>query len=91
MAQEMFVAKDPAQIDTQDLAAIKSVDPTLSPEDAALAEALRNYTPGSKAERKLLWKIDLFMCPTLWFMCVLCYLDRNNIVSTPQRTSRRKH
>lgn len=76
----LSVAKDPSHIDTNDLSAVKSFDTTHSPEDAALMEAVRNYVPGSKLEKKLLWKVDLYMIPCLWWMCVLCYLDRNNIV-----------
>lgn len=48
----------------------------------ALEIALRNYVPGSKEEKRLVRKLDLWMIPMLWWMCVLCYLDRNNIVSS---------
>jgi hypothetical protein len=46
-------------------------------------ERLRNYVPGSDEEKRLVRKIDMFMVPTLWFMCILAYVDRNNIVSKP--------
>lgn len=46
-----------------------------------LEEKLRNYVPNSDAEKRLVRKVDMFMVPTLWFMCVLAYVDRNNIVS----------
>ena len=48
-------------------------------EAAGLRTAIAGYVPGSKAEKLLVRKIDLFMIPTLWFMCVLAYVDRNNI------------
>ncbi|RJE26396.1 Major Facilitator Superfamily [Aspergillus sclerotialis] len=47
--------------------------------DEALNIALRNYVPGSKEEKRLVRKLDMWMIPMLWWMCVLCYLDRNNI------------
>ncbi|VUC29948.1 unnamed protein product [Clonostachys rosea] len=37
------------------------------------------YQPGTEAEKKLLRKIDLYLLPMLWVMCVLAYIDRNNI------------
>ena len=43
--------------------------------------ALEEYIPGTKAEKRLLRKVDFIMVPSLWFMCVMAYLDRNNIVS----------
>lgn len=43
-------------------------------------DALDEYFPGTVAEKKLLRKVDLIMVPSLWFMCVMAYLDRNNIV-----------
>lgn len=42
--------------------------------------ALEEYVVGTIAEKKLLRKVDLIMVPSLWFMCVMAYLDRNNIV-----------
>ncbi|KAH8883213.1 retrograde regulation protein 2 [Thozetella sp. PMI_491] len=44
-----------------------------------VARALAEYQPGSKAEKRMLLKVDLFLLPTLWIMCVICYMDRNNI------------
>ncbi|KAH8175177.1 major facilitator superfamily protein [Sarocladium implicatum] len=44
-----------------------------------LSEALRNYTPGSPEEKKLVKKIDLFLMPMLWIMYILNYVDRMNI------------
>lgn len=55
---------------------------TYSEEDRELAEALRNYQPGSAAEKKLLRKIDLRLMPTLWIMYILNYVDRTNIVGS---------
>lgn len=44
--------------------------------------AMANYVPGTKKEKLLVRKVDLIMIPMLWWMCVLAYVDRNNIVST---------
>lgn len=46
----------------------------------ALEVALQNYVPGTPEEQRLVRKVDLWMIPMLWWMCVLCYIDRNNIV-----------
>ncbi|KAJ9636378.1 hypothetical protein H2201_003544 [Coniosporium apollinis] len=48
-------------------------------QDAELAEALRNYVPGSDAEKKLVRKIDWALMPILWIMYILNYVDRTNI------------
>ena len=45
-----------------------------------LAQGLEVYEPGSKLEKRLLRKVDLTLLPMLWLMCVLAYVDRNNIV-----------
>jgi hypothetical protein len=37
------------------------------------------YVPDPAREKKLLLKVDLIMIPVLWWMCVLAYVDRNNI------------
>lgn len=50
----------------------------ISPE---VAEALRNYVPGTPEEKKLVRKIDLFLMPMIWVMYILNYIDRMNIVS----------
>lgn len=48
------------------------------------AEELRvaydQYAPGTEAEKRLVRKIDLLLLPMLWLMCVMAYVDRNNIV-----------
>lgn len=54
--------------------------------DGAVLEALNNYQPGSDLEKKLLRKVDLLLIPTLWIMCVLCFMDRSNIVSSVFRS-----
>ncbi|KAF9891253.1 hypothetical protein FE257_004817 [Aspergillus nanangensis] len=41
--------------------------------------ALHNYVPDTIEEKRLVRKVDLWMIPMLWWMCVLCYIDRNNI------------
>jgi hypothetical protein len=48
--------------------------------DRDLADEVARYQPGSQAEKRLLWQIDLMLLPILWLMCVLAYVDRNNIV-----------
>lgn len=53
----------------------------LSHYDVELEEALRNYVPGSDAEKRLVRKLDLYLMPTVWFMYILAYIDRQNIVS----------
>lgn len=53
-----------------------------------LDSALANYIPDTVAEKKMVRKVDLYMIPMLWWMCVLCYVDRNNIVSTTRRSLR---
>lgn len=52
-------------------------------ESSEVAEALRNYAPGSPAEKKLVKKIDLYLMPMIWVMYILNYIDRMNIVSPP--------
>lgn len=48
-------------------------------DELELAEALRNYVPGTDAEKKLLRKIDMRLIPCLWVMYILNYVDRTNI------------
>ncbi|KAI1781518.1 major facilitator superfamily domain-containing protein [Hypoxylon cercidicola] len=55
-----------------------SVQIAVDPEDP-IQKALAEYQPGTPEEKKLLRKIDLYMIPCLWFMCILAYVDRNNI------------
>ncbi|KAL2823571.1 major facilitator superfamily domain-containing protein [Aspergillus cavernicola] len=43
--------------------------------DALLAD----YVPNTELEKRLVKKVDMYMMPTLWLMCVLAYVDRNNI------------
>ncbi|KAJ0338385.1 hypothetical protein KNSL1_012474 [Colletotrichum chrysophilum] len=49
--------------------------------DGELAEALRNYVPGTQEEKALVRKIDFYLMPILWIMYILNYVDRTNIVS----------
>lgn len=53
----------------------------LSEHELELEQALQNYEPNSDAEKRLVRKLDMFMMPTLWFMYILAYIDRQNIVS----------
>ncbi|TEA10623.1 putative transporter [Colletotrichum sidae] len=47
--------------------------------DGELAEALRNYVPGTQEEKALVRKIDFYLMPILWIMYILNYVDRTNI------------
>ena len=53
-----------------------------STQDEEMSLALQNYAPGSEEEKKLVRKIDCVLLPCLWWMYVLAYLDRGNVVST---------
>lgn len=55
---------------------------TVSAEEIELQQALKNYVPGTEAEKKLRRKIDLHLMPMLWIMYILNYVDRTNIVSS---------
>lgn len=57
----------------------------MSEHDLELEVALANYVPGGEAEKKLVRKVDLIMLPALWFMYILAYIDRQNIVSRLHR------
>ena len=37
--------------------------------------------PGTKLEKRLVWKLDLILLPVLWWMYILAYVDRGNVVS----------
>lgn len=50
-------------------------------EDEELTIALANYVPDTAEEKRLVRKIDFTLLPCLWWMYVLAYLDRGNIVS----------
>lgn len=67
---------------------VASNTPDIDHSDEQLERAIADYVPGTDLEKKLVRKVDWFMVPTLWGMCVLCYLNRNNIVSSPSLSSR---
>ncbi|ETN41294.1 uncharacterized protein HMPREF1541_03229 [Cyphellophora europaea CBS 101466] len=78
----MAGAVNDAQLDLKETPSIKQVSSNnvgIDDSDEQLDLALRNYVPGSDLEKKLVRKVDWYMIPTLWFMCVLCFLNRNNI------------
>lgn len=54
----------------------------ISEEELELEHALANYVPDTDVEKRLVRKMDLIMMPTLWFMYILAYIDRQNIVCT---------
>ena len=49
--------------------------------DPEMVQALQDYVPNTPEEKRLVRKIDLVLLPCLWWMYVLAYLDRGNIVS----------
>jgi hypothetical protein len=49
--------------------------------DPEMVHALQNYAPGTPEEKRLVRKIDFVLLPCLWWMYVLAYLDRGNVVS----------
>lgn len=72
-------------VETKQTPSIKQVasnTPEFGDHDEQLELALANYVPGTDLEKQLVRKVDWYMIPTLWGMCVLCFLNRNNIVST---------
>jgi hypothetical protein len=82
----MAVATSAADLDLKHTPEIKQVvsnNASVIEGEEELEAALRNYVPGTDLEKKLVRKVDFYMIPTLWFMCILCYLNRNNIVSGP--------
>ncbi|CAK7201037.1 hypothetical protein SEUCBS139899_003738 [Sporothrix eucalyptigena] len=48
-------------------------------ETGDLTSAVNSYVPDTKAENKLVRRVDFMVMPMLWIMCVMCYVDRNNI------------
>ncbi|KAF1999211.1 hypothetical protein P154DRAFT_577148 [Amniculicola lignicola CBS 123094] len=60
---------------------IKALAYTTKNNDDAEANVViddEDYTPSTHLKKKLVRKFDLFMTPTLWFMCVLAYADQSN-------------
>lgn len=68
--------KDVAITTTSSNVAVKGLG-----EDPELVLALENYVPDTPEERRLVRKIDFVLLPLLWWMYVLAYLDRGNVVS----------
>ncbi|KAH8593025.1 putative vitamin H transporter [Bisporella sp. PMI_857] len=68
-------AEDSSHIE-MDAGATKS---GVTAEELEIQQALRNYVPGTEAEKKLRRKIDLHLMPILWIMYILNYIDRTNI------------
>ena len=54
----------------------------LSAEDEEMAVELANYVPDTIEEKRLVRKVDFVLLPCLWWMYVLAYLDRGNVVSS---------
>jgi hypothetical protein len=48
--------------------------------DAEVQAALQDYVPDTAEEKKLVRRIDMILVPILWWMYVLAWLDRGNIV-----------
>jgi hypothetical protein len=49
--------------------------------DETIIAALRDYSPGTPEEKRLVRKIDFVLLPILWWMYVLAHLDRSNIAN----------
>lgn len=49
-------------------------------DDPELAVAFESYAPGTAEEKAIVRKIDFILLPCLWWMYILAYLDRGNIV-----------
>lgn len=81
------VATQAEPVDISDGQVIDKIDSEQGNMDKQTLEALQDYQPDSDLEKKLVRKVDLLLIPTLWFMCVLCFMDRSNIVSRPPTVS----
>ncbi|KAF3352638.1 hypothetical protein VdG1_08804 [Verticillium dahliae VDG1] len=68
-----------ADLDKEQVSAKEHQAPNTGSLDPELAEAIRNFVPGTSEEKKLVKKIDLFLMPMLWIMYILNYIDRTNI------------
>lgn len=55
-------------------------DVNLSNAELEIENALVNYVLETNEEKRFVRKLDLIMMPTLWFMYILAYIDRQNIV-----------
>jgi hypothetical protein len=51
-------------------------------DEERLILALDKYVPDTPEERRLVRKIDFILLPCLWWMYILAYLDKGNIVSS---------
>lgn len=80
----MATQEKEAPIGPQDVANDTNPDPKLEPmtEDEEMTLARETYVPGTDEEKRLVRKVDMILLPCLWWMYVLAYLDRGNIVST---------
>ncbi|TVY71267.1 MFS transporter prlL [Lachnellula suecica] len=66
-------------MDHVEISSQKGKDDVMTTADIELREALKNYVPGTEAEKKLVRKIDLYIMPMLWIMYIMNYVDRTNI------------
>jgi hypothetical protein len=81
MASQIKDKPQPRRCDSKDLAEGEIIKPEDAlVDDEELAVALANYVPDTAEERRLVRKIDFTLLPCLWWMYVLAYLDRGNIV-----------
>lgn len=71
----------PAHQDSLDLRVGPVTDIILSDRELEIEHALNNYVPDTDEEKRFVRKLDLILMPTLWFMYILAYIDRQNIVS----------
>lgn len=86
-AEERPKAQPDASKDVVDNKVAKAAEELIDDEEMAIA--LQNYVPGTDEEKRLVRKVDLILLPCLWWMYVLAYLDRGNIVSVRPKVIRR--
>jgi hypothetical protein len=57
--------------------------------DVEIQAALDSYVQDSEEEKRIVRRIDFILLPILWWMYVLAYLDRGNIVCSYLRHCKR--
>ena len=61
------VAAGDDEVETGD-GEVREISNGLTTEDEALALALEQYVPDTDAERRLRWKVDIVLIPSLWWL-----------------------
>lgn len=70
-----------AHQDSLDLSGGPVTNINLSDQELEIEHTLNNYAPDTDEEKRFVRKLDMILMPTLWFMYILAYIDRQNIVS----------